>query len=137
MKKILALILTAFFGLATTNAETGMYRPDQAAIDQMFAGAVQADFQAESAMVPYAATSGHSYIQSDKNPAVAFILAWAVGYLGIHRAYLGTSTGTIIAYILTLGGCGVVYVIDWVMLLIGLVDDDISKYVDNPSFFMW
>lgn len=76
-------------------------------------------------------------IKADKSPAVAFILAWFLGVLGIHRAYMGTSTGTIIGYILTCGGFGIVAFIDWVVLLIGLVNDDISKYTDNSKFFMW
>lgn len=116
-----------------------MYRLDEAAVDQMFAQAEQADFLAMNTMAPLAgaASTATHFLQAEKNPAVAFILAWFVGYLGIHRAYLGTSTGTIIAYILTLGGCGIVAFVDWVVLLIGLVNDDISKYVDNPSFFMW
>ncbi|OWY19836.1 TM2 domain-containing protein [Sphingobacteriales bacterium UPWRP_1] len=76
-------------------------------------------------------------VAGDKNPVVAFILAWFLGSLGIHRFYLGTKTLTGIGYILTCGGFGIVALVDWVMLLIGLIDDDISKYIDNPKFFMW
>ncbi len=140
MKKIyLSIVLLGLFGVAAANAETTAYHLDHAAVDQMFEQAEQADYLAMNTLAPFAgaSTATHSFTQSEKNPAVAFILSWFVGYLGIHRAYLGTSTGTIVAYILTLGGCGIVAFVDWVVLLIGLVNDDIEQYIDNPKFFMW
>jgi hypothetical protein len=42
------------------------------------------------------------------------------------------------AYIFTCFGIfGIVPLVDWIVLLIGLVNDDISKYEDNDKFFMW
>lgn len=75
----------------------------------------------------------------DKNAAVAFILCFFLGGLGIHRLYMGTKTMTWVGYILTCGGIfGIVPLIDWIMLLIKLVGDgNISEYVDNTKFFMW
>jgi TM2 domain-containing membrane protein YozV len=139
MKKIILFTIVCFLGAVSVQADASMYRLDHASVDQMFDQAEQADFLAMNTLAPYAnsSTATHSFYSADKNPAVAFILAWFVGYLGIHRAYLGTSTGTIVAYILTLGGCGIVAFVDWVVLLIGLVNDDIGKYIDNPKFFMW
>lgn len=139
MRKLFTFVLLGLFGLATAVAGANQYRLDHASVDDMFANAEVVDFLAPNAMAPLAdmGSTSHAFITQDKNPAVAFILAWALGYLGIHRAYLGTSTGTIVAYILTLGGCGIVALIDWVVLLLALIEDDISKYVDNPKFFMW
>ena len=140
MKKLITLLLLVLFGLASAHANADLYRLNNEAVDQMFAGAESVEFFTPNAMAPLADFAGTSYafVTEEKNAAVAFILAWAVGYLGIHRAYLGTSTGTIVAYILTLGGCGIVALVDWVILLLELVGDkDISKYVDNPKFFMW
>ncbi len=76
-------------------------------------------------------------LKSKKSPVVAFILCWAVGSLGIHRFYLGTKTMTGVGYILTCGGLGIVTFVDWIVLLIGVIEDDVKKYVDNPRFFMW
>lgn len=139
MRKLITLSLLVFFAASTAFADASQYRLDNAAVDDMFARAEVVDFLAPNAMAPFAdmGSTSHAFISQEKNPAVAFILAWALGYLGIHRAYLGTSTGTIIAYILTLGGCGVVALIDWIVLLMALIDNDVSKYVDNPRFFMW
>lgn len=77
-------------------------------------------------------------VAGSKNAATAFILSTFLGGLGIHRFYMGTATLTGVGYILTLGGCGIVAFVDWVVLLIALVNDEgISKYEDNPKFFMW
>lgn len=75
---------------------------------------------------------------AEKSPAVAFVLAWVLGVLGIHRAYLGTAGGVIVGYILTCGGLGIVALIDWVVLLIEVIDEKkFDQYVDNKKFFMW
>lgn len=97
----------------------------------MVAEIAQATSQAAAETTTFIAAAG------DKNAVVAFVLSWFLGYLGIHRLYLGTKTGTFIAYLLTAGGCGIVAFVDWIMLLMGLIDDDISRYIDNPKFIMW
>jgi len=138
MKKFLTLMIMLFIGVFATHAHTS-YHLDNAAIDDMFARAEVVEFNHMEPMAPLAdmGYENQAFFESNKDPLVAFLLSWFLGYLGIHRAYLGTSTGTIIGYILTLGGCGIVATIDWIMLLIGLVNNDISQYIDNPKFFMW
>ncbi len=139
MKKMLTILVIFLAGILATNAEASMYRIDQGAVDQMFAQAEQVDFLSMNSLSPLNvnANLGSAHFYNEKNPAVAFVLAWFLGPLGIHRAYLGTSTGVIIGYILTLGGCGIIAFVDWIVLLIGLIEDDISKYINNPKFFMW
>ena len=135
MKKAVLPLLFLCFGLFSIQSEASIYHIDHEAVDQMFAQAEQVDMLAMNSMAPMATTT--TFVAQEKDPVIAFILAWFIGPLGIHRAYLGTSTGTIIGYILTLGGCGIVAFVDWVVLLIGMINNDISKYVDNPRFFMW
>ncbi len=53
-----------------------------------------------------------------KSQLIAAILAFVVGYVGIHRFYLGY-TGIGIAQILTLGGCGIWALIDLIRILMG------------------
>lgn len=137
MKKVLLSFVVIFLCAFAIQANTSMYHLDQNAVDQMFAQAEQVDFLSMHSTSLMAGSSSTMLSAQDKDPVIAFLLAMFVGPLGIHRAYLGTSTGTIIAYILTLGGCYIVAFVDWVVLLIGLVNNDISKYIDNPSFFMW
>ncbi len=138
MKRIWTILLVAVLGVFTVQASSNAYYLDDASVDAMFAKAELVDFNAVSTMAPLAETgyANQMFVQ-EKDPLVAFLLSWFLGYLGIHRAYLGTSTGTIVGYILTLGGCGIVATIDWIMLLIGVMNNDISQYIDNPKFFMW
>jgi TM2 domain-containing membrane protein YozV len=139
MKKMILSSLFVVLGLFCVQANASNYYLDNESVDQMFAQAEQVDLMAMHSMSPMTTNSTSTSMLSaeEKDPVIAFVLAWVVGYLGIHRAYLGTSTGTLVAYILTLGGCGIVAFVDWVVLLIGLLNDDVSKYIDNPSFFMW
>lgn len=134
MKKVLTFVVIAMLGVFAAQAST--YKLNDAAVDAMFASAVQVDLMSLESAADFAHTN-HSFVSADKDPLIAFLLSWFLGPLGIHRAYLGTSTGTIIGYILTLGGCGIVATVDWIVLLVGLINDDISKYIDNPKFFMW
>ena len=70
----------------------------------------------------------------EKDRATALFLAVTVGILGVHRWYLGTSTTTLVAYVVTLGGFGIVTVIDIIQLITA---KDVSSCFDNPEFFMW
>lgn len=55
---------------------------------------------------------------TDKSQLVAFILCFLVGILGIHRFYLGY-WGLGIAFLLTLGFCGIGALVDMIMILTG------------------
>ncbi|HRY33117.1 MAG TPA: TM2 domain-containing protein [Bacteroidales bacterium] len=141
MKKLLLLfgLLVLFSAAGMANAD--QYRVNDDQIEALFAQAqvvdlnVTGDFNGFAGMPATLPTTVRS---SDKNAAVAFILAFFLGNLGIHRIYLGTKTMTWVGYILTCGGIfGIVPFVDWIVLLVGLIESDISKYVDNPAFFMW
>ena len=51
--------------------------------------------------------------------------------------YMGTSPLAVILNIVTGDGFGIVYVIDAVMLLLGVLDDNIAPYCNNPRWWMW
>ena len=59
---------------------------------------------------------------SEKRILIAFLLAFFGGPLGLHRFYVG-KTGTGILMILTLGGLGIWWLIDVVMLVSGSFRD--------------
>jgi len=144
MKHLFLFLLVCLFASTTTYAGIGQFKIDDAQIDQIMDNSEEL---ISTAAMSFDFTSTTTALEADnnvvkvaageKNAVVAFILAWFLGGLGIHRFYLGTKALTGVGYILTCGGFGIVAFVDWVMLLIGLIDDDISKYVDNPKFFMW
>lgn len=115
------------------NAES--YRIDQSKIDASFASATEMSILSVFDM---GGLQGPTQVLDDKDPAMAFILATVLGYLGIHRLYLGTEPLVVILYIITAGGCGVIALVDWIMLLMVLLDEkDLGPYIDNPKFIMW
>ena len=58
----------------------------------------------------------------DKGMVPAALLCFFLGFLGIHRFYVG-KTGTGILMILTLGGLGIWQLIDLVMIIVGNFKD--------------
>lgn len=67
---------------------------------------------------------------SDKSRLVAFLLAWFVGYLGIHRFYVG-KIGTGILWLFTAGLLGIGVFIDWILILVGSFKDDKGNVISN------
>lgn len=77
-------------------------------------------------MVQDPAPAGNS-----KSQIIALVLAALVGYIGVHRFYLGYTTIGILQ-ILTLGGCGIWSLIDLIRIITGdLKPADGSEY--NPT----
>jgi putative ABC transport system ATP-binding protein len=83
---------------------------------------------APSASPGYAPQGGG---KSDKQKIPAALLCLFLGPLGGHRFYLGY-TGIGVIQLLTLGGCGIWYLIDFVMILTGGLKDA-QAVVNTPS----
>ncbi len=73
-------------------------------------------------------------VKSENPRLVAIGLDLALGLFGVHRLYLGTDIKVPVAYTLTFGGGGVLWLID-LALLIG--SPNIEQYKNNPHLFMW
>ncbi len=65
---------------------------------------------------------------SDKKRWVALSLCFFLGYMGIHRFYVG-KVGTGILYMMTLGFLGIGILIDFVMILCGVFQDEHGHYL--------
>lgn len=63
---------------------------------------------------------------SDKDWLVALLLCWFLGVFGVHRFYTG-HTGSGVIQLLTLGGCGIWVVIDFIMIVVGSFKDADGK----------
>ncbi|MFW6095184.1 MAG: TM2 domain-containing protein [Bacteroidota bacterium] len=136
MKKLLMMVVLALFALTSVQeSHAAEYKLNEERIDALFETATESDFNllAETTMNK---PNFQTMAMEEKDPMVAILLDFFLGGLGVHRFYLGTKPMTGIGYILTCGGIfGVVPLIDLIMLAIDY--EDISKYVDNPKFFMW
>jgi TM2 domain-containing membrane protein YozV len=135
MKKLLSVL---FFALITfsTQAAASDYYVDDSAIEDKLSSSTQVVF---NPMTPNGDMMDITTVQaSDPNAWVAFALAWVLGGLGIHRVYLGGKGLLILIYFITCGGIfGIVPLIDWIVLLVGAIQGDISQFVNNDKFFMW
>jgi TM2 domain-containing membrane protein YozV len=140
MKKIFTLIAVIASMLAiTTSAKADAYTIDDNAVEAAFQASISAPISMDviNAAIP-SGVSNEAKVSGSSNAVVAFVLCLFLGSLGIHRFYLGTATMTGIGYILTCGGIfGIVPFIDWIVLLVGAIQGDVSKYEDNTKFFMW
>lgn len=135
MKK-LVMIIAAVFGMAVA-ANAANYKVDNNAIDALIENAEEVMVLDVAEAAP-AATNLPAVSQKEVQPAVALILNFIVGGFGIHRHYMGTAPGMWALYTFTLGGIfGIVTFVDFIMLIIGTVDNDISRYINNRKFFMW
>lgn len=65
---------------------------------------------------------------SDKSGVVTLIICIFLGYLGIHRFFVG-KTGTGIIMLLTLGGFGIWTLIDLIVIVMGNFTDSQGKVI--------
>ncbi len=141
MKKFVLVFSFLFFTSYFSFASVSDYRIDDNAVESLFAQAEEVsilnsvDFNDMPAGIEL--MTNPEQLEGSDTPIVAFLLCSFLGGLGVHRLYLGTEAIVFIAYLCTGGGFGILTCGDWIMLLIGVINDDISKYVDNPALIMW
>lgn len=144
MKKVifsLFAVLALSFSVMAENGDA--YTIDDNAIEQVFAQAAEVNvadvelFNSMNLLNPEIPATNLQTV-ANANPWGAWAICWFLGEFGIHRHYMGTSKPMWLYYTLTCGGIfGVVTIVDWVVLLVGAIQGDISEYCNNDQFFMW
>lgn len=67
---------------------------------------------------------------SPKSRLIAFLLSIFLGWLGIHRFYVG-KVGTGILWMLTLGMLGIGWLYDVIVILVGCFKDNYGRVIKN------
>ena len=70
----------------------------------------------------------------DNQRAVAIGLDVSLGLFGVHRMYLGTDLKVPLIYTTTIGGGGLLWLVDLGLLIAA---KDLTSFKDNPNVFMW
>lgn len=139
MKKFFVAIVAVLAFAVAANANN--YTVDDSAIDALVENAIDVTpmLATTVASLPAALPASSGAKVSVDNKAIgAWLLCTFLGGFGVHRHYLGTRPAMWAIYTFTIGGIfGIVPFVDWVMLLVGIVEDDITKYVGNTKFIMW
>lgn len=141
MKKFLVCLVA--LAAMTFAANAANYSIDDSAIDCAIENALEVsplDVMAEVGTAAQSSAAKTLKIGSNANPVIAFVLAIipVTSWIAVHRMYMGTSALAVILNIVTGAGFGIVYVVDWVVLLInGVAGGDISQYCNNPRWWMW
>lgn len=134
MKKLLLTLAVALFAICSVSANN--YTANDAAIDALVNNSVEMVMMAEADMAPAAPAA--AYVAAGKNPVIAAVLGWCVGWCGVHRYYLGTAPWMVLPYLLTGGGFGIVCVVDAVFLTLDALEDRINPaYLNNERIIMW
>ncbi len=141
MKKVLFTLFAVCAMSFCAFAENGdAYTVDDNAIEQVFAQSAEMTMSDIALFSNTGLGMENMPTLSTKsvNPWGAWAICTFLGGFGIHRHYMGTSNLMWLWYTITCGGIfGVVTLVDWVVLLIGAIQEDISAYCNNDQFFMW
>ena len=134
MKKLF-FSLIAILAIAVS-ANAASYTVDDDAIDALIEASSEIS---PLELMPMASVPAAASLSSgNSNPVAALLICTFLGCFGVHRHYMGTRPWMWAIYTFTFGGMfGIIPIVDWVMLLVGLVDDDISEYCGNTKFIMW
>ena len=71
---------------------------------------------------------------SDKTRSTALLLAYFLGFLGADRFYLG-HTWLGVGKLLTLGGCGIWWLVDLILLALDVLKDQHGRWLRPPPMF--
>jgi TM2 domain-containing membrane protein YozV len=135
-KMILMSLVLAVTVLCSYNAKASSYVANDNKIDALFTSAPEVVNVAFTNLSLGTNSTAPLAVAASKDAVVAILLDFFLGGFGVHRFYLGTEVMTGIGYIVTCGGIfGIVPLVDFIVLIINM--NDISKYVNNPKFFMW
>lgn len=138
MKKVLLVSLFALFVCTTQSFATSAYTIDDSAVEAVFDNSVNVMNIDASNFDNSMVLENAAMLKEGKSPIVAFVLAWILGPIAIHRVYLGGTPLLVLGYIVTIFGIfGLVPFIDWIVLLVDVFRDDLGKHEGSDAFFMW
>jgi TM2 domain-containing membrane protein YozV len=102
------------------------------AADEAFCSSCGAIIKKEAEICPKCGVRQKPSKSNDKNEKwlTVFLLSLFLGFIGVDRFYVG-KTGTGILKLITGGGCGIWWLIDWIMILAGRFTDKDGNVIEK------
>ena len=75
-------------------------------------------------------TSAKASNRSEKDWLTTFLLCWFLGQFGIHSFYAG-KIGIGVVQLLTCGGCGIWWLVDFITIIVGSYHDGEGKVIKS------
>lgn len=76
------------------------------------------------------------FVKENRKLVAALLAIPPFGMVGLHRIYLHSKPYVPLVYLVTLGGFGILPLIDCAVILIA-DDRQMKEYENNPKIFMW
>lgn len=129
MKKILVILVSLVAFSFAANAAS--YEVDNASIDALFNEA--------ELVLPAEAPAVLDSLDGQTKTIVGMVLYFTgLDFFGIHRVILGTDIMNVLWYTITAGGVfGIVPTVDFIVLLLDVLNGSGTAYLNNPKFLMW
>jgi hypothetical protein len=89
------------------------------------------------AATPPAAAPKHKTLRENKKLVAAICALPPFGLIGLHRIYLHSAPYVPVVYLCTLGGAGVLTMIDFVFILVKTPEEIEAEFEGNNKIFMW
>lgn len=148
MKKLFVCMFALLGFVVVSSANEDKYGLDNVAIDNAFNQATEIsldNFDMSSLNLLDAKMSLNSNAMSamqgrgsNKNAFVAALIDVFLGWIGIHRMYLGSSDWMWAYYGITVCGIfGIVPLVDFIVLIVAGVQDNVGQFCNNSNYFMW
>lgn len=138
MKKTLLVCMVALFVVIAQSFGNSKYRVDDAQIESIFDNAISVQKSNMDLTKLYEDTNARFEIKEGKSPIAAFVIAWFLGGIAIHRVYLGGTPLLVVGYLFTIFGFfGLIPLGDIIVLLVSVFKNDLGKYEGSDAFIMW
>lgn len=89
------------------------------------------------AVTPTPAGKKHGHFRENKKLVAAICALPPFGLFGLHRIYLHSAPYVPVVYLCTLGGAGVLTMIDFVFILVKTPEEIEAEFEGNNRIFMW